>query len=257
MNRKIGVLALVLLMIFTATGCIHEEVTYEFNKDGTGGLYALFTVSDAFSEGSTSSEENFFGITEADLQSKDGIIVTQNSIVEMIDGEQFSGTEIRMSISDMNKYISDEGGETLKITDLANGNKRLEFIMTNEDTGTNGTETETTPEQTAQTVAMMKSVNVKMALNIKTDHQVVSSNGIKSGEGTYSWDLLEMALNSTNGAPIPCTIEYMPSQGNPVILPTADQVYAKASTAVVLVNGIEVMMEAYNINGNNYFKRSV
>ena len=90
--------------------------------------------------------------------------------------------------------------------------------------------------------------------NTKTDYDVVLSNSTSSAGGLYTWDLLEMAINS-NGTDAPsCYIEFIPIAGDSKPQPSTLWVTAKPTTSKVTVNGNKIEFDSYNINGDNYFK---
>lgn len=254
---KPGILFLLICILVLTTGCIHEEVTYEVNRDGTGSISALFTMSEAYSQENMGSTDNVFGIDDSQLNNLEGLQIKQTPIEETINGEKFIGTKVEVEIPDMESYLLKDGTDTLRVVDLENGNKKLEFVMaTGETTEVAITQT---PEQQAQTVTAMRAVGAKMTLNIKTDYQVVHTNATIVENGLYTWDLLEMAMNTGGTTPSSCYIEYVPATGESKTLPEVQltevqQVIAVSTTSKIMVNGKEVAFDAYNINGNNYFK---
>lgn len=255
MNRKktISILIAVAMLLLSATGCVHEELTYQFNKDGTGSLSVVLTMAEAYMEEATGTESNVFGLTEEELSNVEGVEFTQTPIEEMINGEKFIGTKIEMAFSDMEAFLSTEAGGTLNVVDLSNGNKRLEFVMSTEESAEDTPAQ--TPEEQAQAMALMQAMNMKMALNIQTDYEVVASNATSVSNGLYTWDLLVIAMSAADGEEPACYIEYVPTMDSSNPSPVLPQtVTALPTTSPVMVDGTEVEFDAYNINGNNYFK---
>ena len=256
MNRKkvISILLFVAVLLLSATGCVHEELTYQFNKDGTGSLSVVLTMAEAYMEEATQTESNVFDITQEDLSNLEGVALTQTPVEEMINGQKFIGTKIEMAFADAEAFLSSETGSTFNVVDLPDGNKRLEFVMSTEE-ATEETVPQT-PEEQAQTMAIMQALNMKIALNIKTDYNVIASNATSVNNDLYTWDLMEMAMSAADAAEPLCYIEYVPEADSSGSLPILPQQTVKAlpTTSTVLVNGAEVEFDAYNINGNNYFK---
>lgn len=245
MKRKALALLLSLSLLVLTTGCIHEEITYKLDKDGKGSISAVLTMSEIYSSGEEFSTDDFFGLSQNELTDSEGLNIIQLPYEETINGEKYLGTKIEMEINDIESFFEKENGDSLNFITLDNGNKRLEFSLS-DDASFEGSN-----EEQKNSYAALKALNANINLNIETELEVIESNGTKLENGVYSWDLLDMlALDEGNL----CYIEYKPGEYSTKDSFQPENVTASPTNAKVTVNGKEISFDAYNINGNNYFK---
>lgn len=103
MKKKALALVLALVMAFSLTGCLAEEIDISFKEDGSGSVRAAVYFSDAFLEQMGQTAEEAFKDDEG------------TPVKKTIDGQPYSGieqSETFSSIEELSKLLTQTGKDT-------------------------------------------------------------------------------------------------------------------------------------------------
>jgi len=255
---KLITVIIISVMVLTMTGCMDMKVALDINGDNTGGMEVVM----AYNEDLLGTEETAV-MTEdfSDMENYEGMTVKVEPLTYEKDTGTFKGEKIVASFE--NAYLAlrqmgeDEG---FNFIEKGNGVYRIEMDLEtdSEETGMSTS----TPEDSAQAKAFLQASGAEMFYSITTDYTVLYNNATNVNGKVYTWDLIDIMTSEVPlttaileykvPAAVEAGIETVRKElalQNPVQTATA-----LPATAKVTVNGTVVEFDAYNINGNNYFK---
>lgn len=188
-TKKIGLFLVVALLMTTVTGCVQFEIGMELNSDNTGKITAMTAMNpDMFGEGE--EPDTNIGLVNESLGAQDGVKVVKSPVSYEVDGSTYKGEKVEISFNDTAAYLNASNEGEIKLIDLSDGNKRLEFYFSEDLDGNE--DVDSNPEEVASMFSMIKATGGKIVFTIKTDYNVVNHNASKVENGVYTWDLLDI-----------------------------------------------------------------
>ncbi len=259
MNRK-KIISIIILAVMTLslTGCMDIKVALNIESDNTGGMEVVMAYNEDWlgTEGSESMTSDF-----SELETYDGMTVKVEPLTYEKETGTFKGEKILATFD--NAYLAlkqmdeDDG---FNFIEKGNGVYRIEM-----DLETDSEDSEmatTTPEDAAQAKAFLEASGAEMFYSIATDYNVLYNNATDIAGNVYTWDLIEVMTSvdplttAVLEYKVPASVESEIEEtrkANAWLAPV-ETATALPTSAKVTVNGTVVEFDAYNINGNNYFK---
>ena len=215
---KFGMLlSFFIILVLITTGCAHLEIGVELNKDKTGSVSLSMAVIESLANKEDAS------MPTANLPVDDSIVGVEHK-TEKVSYEDRGNTYI--GEKEIHKYKDIESflrsTEGIKIVDLPDGNKKLEYILSKDDyeEGKNmlvNGESEVADGFLSEDFNLMDydllvAAGLRFDLKIKTDYEVVNHNADKAENGVYTWDLLKRIVQEEmdKEEPVVLFIEYKP-----------------------------------------------
>ncbi len=259
MNRKkVFSIIAIAVMILSMTGCMDMKVALNINGDNTGGMEVVMAYNEDLmgTEDTAVMTEDF-----SDMQNYEGMTVKVEPLTYEKDTGTFKGEKIVASFENaylaLKQMSADEG---FNFIEKGDGVYRIEMDLETDSDGS-GMST-STPEDAAQAKAFLQASGAEMFYSITTDYTVLYNNATNVDGKVYTWDLIDIMTSE-----VPLTkaiLEYKVPAAVEAGIETvrkelAQQTPVQTATALptaakVTVNGAVVEFDAYNINGNNYFK---
>lgn len=186
--KKLSFLLVLIILTVMTTGCLQYEVNLELNKDNTGKLM-ISSAADRDMKAAFEAE----GETEEEIPLIDsipeGYDVKRTDLKYKDKDQNYEGEKIEVNFNNATEFIkklNQDKDQNLRIINLDNGNKRVEFDM-----GSVG------GQDPFFFYDALSDLNGKIKLTIKTDYNVVNHNASSVNNGVYTWDILDEMLNSS------------------------------------------------------------
>ena len=200
------------------SGCVHFQADLVLNKDNTGKMIVSSAVNTDFVEehGGDSSAiddpDSVLNKLPGDLK---GVKVVRKDLKYIYDESTYEGEEVAISFDNTEEFIKElikMGEESIRIVNLTNGNKKLEFEMTS--VVDFGDLSDTDSLDDLNIFELIEGFGGKMGFSIKTDYKVINHNASSEKNGLYTWNLVDILKNSKQNINI-AFLEYKPESKEP------------------------------------------
>lgn len=202
-NSKILVLALMVIIALSLTGCIQGSVNLELNDDTSG----TFEVTMAFPDGMDSDTSYTEFDINQDPEASKGITIREEEITYEDGDVSYIGNKATVTFDNFDNMINYLDIDTMTVSEVDNNTVRMTFNMV-QDSEDEDEESSGESEYMLQMVAM---AGGKIELNVKPNFKILKHNADKVNDGVYTWNI----LNSAKDKPF---IEYnkqTPKKDNP------------------------------------------